>query len=98
MDIEIKTWLFDIQSSIMEIDSFFTDIPKEYSSYNNDLRTKRAVERSMVIKSFINTLKGSWKDLLHASFHILSQQYRRYLVLRNSLHLIHTQDDGLSNS
>jgi uncharacterized protein with HEPN domain len=49
MDIEIKTWLFDIQSSIMEIDSFFTDIPKEFSSYNNDLRTKRAVERNIEI-------------------------------------------------
>jgi uncharacterized protein with HEPN domain len=49
MDIEIKTWLFDIQSSIMEIDSFFTDIPKEYSSYYNDLRTKRAVERNIEI-------------------------------------------------
>jgi hypothetical protein len=32
MDIEIKTWLFDILSSIMEIDSFFTDIPKVFSS------------------------------------------------------------------
>lgn len=49
MDIEIKSWLYDIQSSIMEIDSFFTDIPKEFSSYKNDLRTKRAVERNIEI-------------------------------------------------
>ncbi|TBH72767.1 HepT-like ribonuclease domain-containing protein [Aquirufa antheringensis] len=49
MDIEIKAWLYDILSSIMEIDSFFTDIPKEYSSYRNDIRTRRAVERNIEI-------------------------------------------------
>jgi uncharacterized protein with HEPN domain len=49
MDIEIKTWLFDILSSIMEIDSFFTDTPKVFSSYQNDIRTKRAVERNIGI-------------------------------------------------
>jgi uncharacterized protein with HEPN domain len=49
MDIEIKTWLFDILSSIMEIDSFFTDNPKVFSSYQNDIRTKRAVERNIGI-------------------------------------------------
>ena len=47
MDIEIKAWLYDILNSIMEIDSFFTDIPKEYSSYRNDIRTRRAVERNI---------------------------------------------------
>ncbi len=49
MDNEIKAWLYDILNAIMEIDSFFTDIPKEYFSYNNDLRTKRAVERNIEI-------------------------------------------------
>jgi uncharacterized protein with HEPN domain len=49
MDIEIKAWLYDILSSIMEIDSFFTDIPKEYNSYRNDIRTRRAVERNIEI-------------------------------------------------
>ena len=31
MDNEIKTWLFDVLNAIMEIDSFFIDIPKEFS-------------------------------------------------------------------
>jgi uncharacterized protein with HEPN domain len=33
----------------MEIDGFFADIPKEFSSYQNDIRTKRAVERNIEI-------------------------------------------------
>lgn len=49
MDNEIKAWLFDILNAIMEIDSYFTDIPKEFSSYKNDLRTRRAVERNIEI-------------------------------------------------
>lgn len=49
MDIEIKAWLFDILNAIMEIDVFFADIPKEFSSYQNDIRTKRAVERNIEI-------------------------------------------------
>ncbi len=33
----------------MEIDSFFIDTPKEFSTYKNDLRTRRAVERNIEI-------------------------------------------------
>jgi uncharacterized protein with HEPN domain len=49
MDNEIKIWLYDVLNAIMEIDSFFIDIPKEFSSYKNDLRTRRAVERNIEI-------------------------------------------------
>jgi uncharacterized protein with HEPN domain len=49
MDNEIKTWLFDILNAIMEINSFFVDTPKEFTTYKNDLRTKRAVERNIEI-------------------------------------------------
>ena len=35
MDIEIKTWLYDM--------------PKEFVAYQNDLRTRRAVERNIEI-------------------------------------------------
>ena len=49
MDIEIKAWLFDILNAIHEIESYFADIPKEFSSYKNDLRTRRAVERNIEI-------------------------------------------------
>ena len=49
MDNEIKAWLYDILNAIMEIDSFFADIPKEFSTYKDDLRTRRAIERNIEI-------------------------------------------------
>lgn len=49
MDIEIKTWLYDILNAINEIESFFTDRPKDFIIYQNDIRTKRAVERNIEI-------------------------------------------------
>ncbi len=49
MDIEIKTWLYDILNAINEIDSFFGDSPKEFSAYQNDVRTRRAAERNIEI-------------------------------------------------
>jgi uncharacterized protein with HEPN domain len=49
MNHEIKAWLFDILNAIMEIDSFFIDIPKNFSTYQKDLRTRRAIERNIEI-------------------------------------------------
>lgn len=49
MDNEIKSWLYDILNTIMEIESFFNDRTKEFTTYQNDLRTKRAVERNIEI-------------------------------------------------
>lgn len=33
----------------MEIDSYFIDIPKEFSTYKNDLRSRRAIKRNIKI-------------------------------------------------
>lgn len=49
MDIEIRTWLYDILNSINEIESFFAARPKSFNAYQDDIRTKRAVERSVEI-------------------------------------------------
>ena len=49
MDIEIKAWLFDILKAINEIEGFLLDSPKELSAYQNDLKTRRAVERNIEI-------------------------------------------------
>jgi uncharacterized protein with HEPN domain len=49
MDDTIKTWLYDILSSIHEIESYFIETPKRFEIYQNDLRTKRAVERNIEI-------------------------------------------------
>ncbi|HEX3024497.1 MAG TPA: HepT-like ribonuclease domain-containing protein [Chitinophagaceae bacterium] len=49
MDIEIKTWLYDILNAINEIESFFAEHPKSFIYFQNDIRTKRAVERNVEI-------------------------------------------------
>lgn len=49
MEIEIKTWLYDILNAINEIESFFEGRPKDFIVYQNDIRTKRAVERNIEI-------------------------------------------------
>mgnify|MGYP002654689682 CR=1 FL=1 len=49
MDNNIKACLYDILNAIMEIESFFSDSTKEFTTYQNDLRTKRAVERNIEI-------------------------------------------------
>lgn len=49
MDIEIKSWLYDILNAINEIESFFADRPMEFSTYQNDLLIRRATERNIEI-------------------------------------------------
>ena len=49
MDNDVKTWLYDILSSINEIESYYVETPKMFEIYQNDLRTKRAVERNIEI-------------------------------------------------
>ena len=49
MDSKVKIWLFDISNAISEIDGFFSEMPKEFSNYKKDLRTRRAVERNIEI-------------------------------------------------
>lgn len=49
MDNEIQTWLYDIQNSIIEIDSYFETAIKRFDYYLGDIRTKRAVERNLEI-------------------------------------------------
>jgi uncharacterized protein with HEPN domain len=49
MDDNIKTWLYDILTSINEIESYFFNSPKIYKIYQNDIKTKRAVERNIEI-------------------------------------------------
>lgn len=49
MEIEVRTWLYDISKAISEIDSFFIEVPKTFSNYQTDIRTRRAVERNIEI-------------------------------------------------
>jgi len=49
MNIEIKTWLYDILEAIDEIESFFADTPRNFNAYQKDTKTKRAIERNIEI-------------------------------------------------
>ncbi len=48
MDINIKTWLLDIQRSIDEIFEFLGE-RRDFIAYQKDLETKKAVERNLEI-------------------------------------------------
>ncbi|MDB5192294.1 MAG: antitoxin [Segetibacter sp.] len=45
---EIKAWLYDVLNAIHEIETFLIDAPN-FSSYENDLKTRRAIERNLEI-------------------------------------------------
>jgi len=49
MDNEIRKWLFDINKSIEEIDSFFDEGAKKFEVFVSDLKTKKATERNLEI-------------------------------------------------
>lgn len=49
MDIDIKTWLFDILQVIEEINSFVESISDDFNRYKKDTKTRRAVERNLGI-------------------------------------------------
>ena len=49
MDTELKVHLFDILNAIEEINSFFANDIKDFEYFQNDLKTKRAVERNLEI-------------------------------------------------
>lgn len=49
MDNDIKTWLYDILQSIIEIDSYYDDKPRIFEEYVSDIKTKRAIERDLEI-------------------------------------------------
>jgi hypothetical protein len=48
MEVEIKTWAYDILTAIHEIEVFLIDVP-DFPSYQNDVKTKRAIERNLEI-------------------------------------------------
>ena len=48
MDEYIFTWLYDIKSSIEEVESYFPS-GKIFQHYQEDLKTKRAIERNIEI-------------------------------------------------
>ena len=84
MDIEIKTWLYDIFNAITEIDSFFADQSKSFDAYKNDTRTRRAVERNIEI------IGEATKWILQKDDTIILSNSRKIVDTRNRI--IHGYD------
>ena len=84
MDNTIKTWLFDILSSINEIESYFIETPKMFEIYQNDLKTKRAVERNIEI------IGEAMSRILKEDNHIQISNSRKIVDVRNRI--IHGYD------
>jgi len=84
MDNNIKTWLYDILSSINEIESYYVDSPKIFEIYQNDLRTKRAVERNIEI------IGEAMNRILKLDSEIVISNSRKIVDVRNRI--IHGYD------
>lgn len=84
MDNNIKTWLYDILSSINEIESYYIDTPKIFEIYQNDLRTKRAVERNIEI------IGEAMNRILKLDTEIVISNSRKIVDVRNRI--IHGYD------
>ena len=84
MDNTIKTWLYDILSSINEIESYFVDTPKLFDVYQNDLKTKRAVERNIEI------IGEAMSRILKEDNHLQISNSRKIVDVRNRI--IHGYD------
>ena len=48
MQLELKTWAYDILSAIHEIELFLEDV-QDFSVFKADLKTRRAIERNLEI-------------------------------------------------
>ena len=84
MDNNIKTWLYDILSSINEIESYYIDTPKLFEIYQNDLRTKRAVEWNVEI------IGEAMTRILKLDSEIVISNSRKIVDVRNRI--IHGYD------
>lgn len=84
MDNNIKTWLFDILSSINEIESYFVNQSMQFQNYQKDLRTKRAVERNIEI------IGEAMNRILKENNEIQISDSRKIVAVRNRI--IHGYD------
>ena len=63
MQLELKTWAYDIRTDIQEIETFLLDVP-DFASYQKDLKTKRAIERNLeIVGEAVNRMFHLQQDL-----------------------------------
>ena len=84
MKINVKTWLLDIQQSIEEIDEFLGD-QRDFSAYQKDVKTKKAVERNLeIIGEAVNRI-------LKADSNFQLENAKNIIATRNRI--IHSYDN-----
>jgi uncharacterized protein with HEPN domain len=84
MRIDIKSWLYDILKAINEIDSFFINTPQDFLYFQNDIKTKRAVERNLeIIGEAVNRI-------VQKDDRIVFSNFRKIIDTRNRI--IHGYD------
>jgi uncharacterized protein with HEPN domain len=84
MDERIEKWLFDIQMAIDEINSYFKDGEKSFSTFQQNQVLKRAIERNLeIIGEATNRILTKDPDIPIANA-------RKIVNLRN--HIIHSYD------
>jgi len=78
MDIEIKTWLYDVLQSINEIESYYDGKQKLFEEYVADIKTKRAIERDLeIIGEAVNRISKKNPDFkLHNADKIVGTRNR----------------------
>jgi len=76
MDDTIKTWLYDILSSINEIESYFIETPKMFEIYQNDFWEKAQLIRSKTIEatSLNDTISNQIFDLIHQQSLLIQEE------------------------
>ena len=84
MDNDLKTSLYDILNASMEIDSFFTEADKQFSAYQNDVKTRRAVERNIEI------IGEAMNRIVQKNSEIIITNSRKIVDVRNRI--IHGYD------
>ncbi|RYD54011.1 MAG: DUF86 domain-containing protein [Sphingobacteriales bacterium] len=63
MQLELKTWAYDILTAIQEIETFLLDVA-DFTCYQADLKTKRAIERNLeIIGEAVNRMLNLQQDL-----------------------------------
>ena len=83
MELEIKTWLQDIDRSIMEIYEFLPD-KRDFYEFQQDLKTRKAVERNIEI------IGEALNRILKLQPNIMIKDSRKIVDTRNRI--IHCYD------
>lgn len=84
MDEKILKWLYDIKDAIEEIESYFSDYPKDFRSYQKNTLLKRAIERDLeIIGEAVNRI-------LRQDMNFPIENAKRIIGLRNQI--IHAYD------